>query len=212
MAGPLGAYVRSAIAKAGFHAFDRSWDGAFRQMFNSSRPIRNAGDVKGLKIRIVASPTMIGMMKALGATPTPVSPNEVYTALQTHLIDGTEQSILSVYLRKIYEVQKYCAVTNHVWTGYNVLMNQAAWEQLPAKLRDVMQRNINAASDLCNQDTVRLDENAERQLKARGMTFTEPDIASFKAALRSAGLYGQWRDQYGAEAWSLLENAVGQLQ
>lgn len=136
----------------------------------------------------------------------------MYTALKTRLVDGTEVPLTVLQVRKLYEVQKYVSMTNFVWTGYQVQANPAAWQKLPKNVRDIAERNINAAADLCRTDITKLDFTLRDQLTKEGMIFNDADIPSFKAAIRAAGLYGQWRDHYGAEGWALLEKSVGPLR
>src|SRR5262249_12751490 len=133
-------------------------------------------------------------------------------ALQTHLVEGTEVPLTVLEVRKLYEVQKYVALTNFVWTGYTAIANPAAWQKLPKGARDVAERNINQAALSCRNDILHLDATLETQLRSQGRTLTRPDIASFKTAITEAKLYSQWRSHYGAEAWAALEKAVGPLR
>ena len=115
MDGKLGEYVRDQIAKSGLIAMDRMWDNGFRQMTTSTKPIRTQSDLVGFKIRVPVSPLWTSMFKALGAAPTGINFAEVYSALQTHIVDGQEQPLVVIDTSKLYEVQKYCSLTNHMW-------------------------------------------------------------------------------------------------
>jgi TRAP-type transport system periplasmic protein len=211
MDGPLGAYVRTAISKANFYAFEKKWDSGMRQLINNFRPIFTPDDLKGLKMRVPVAPITIALFRALGASPTPINGREIYTALQTHLVDGFEQPLISLEADKFYEVSKYVSIANHMWTGYNVIANVDAWQRLPANLRDVMERNFDAFAVLERGDIMRQDNSLTATLKGQGLLFNQANVGTFKAAIRRSGLYLQWRDSFGADAWALLEKSVGRL-
>ena len=127
MDGKLGEYVRGQIAKSGLLAMDRMWDNGFRQMTTGTKPIRTQADFEGFKLRVPVSPLWTSMFKALGASPTGINFAEVYSALQTHIVDGQEQPLVVIDTSKLYEVQKYCSLTNHMWDGYWWLVNRRSW-------------------------------------------------------------------------------------
>ena len=211
MQGPLGAYRRAAIAKVGIYPFSQSWDEGFRQVINAAHPITTPADLKGLKLRTPPSPVVTALFKALGAAPTPLPMNETYMSLKTKLVDGLELPIGAVEAYKIYEVQKYVSYTNHIWTAFTMLANADAWQRLPKNLQEIVERNVNKGGDADNGDDVRVEATTEAKLRDQGLAFNRADVSSFRSAVAAAGLYAQWRDQYGAEAWTLLENAVGKL-
>src|SRR5918912_2743021 len=103
------------------------WDNGFRQITTSTKPIQTPDDLKNFKIRVPPSPLWTSMFKALGAGPTTINFNEVYSALQTKVADGQENPLAIIDTAKLYEVQKYCSLTNHQWAGYHVAFNTAAW-------------------------------------------------------------------------------------
>ena len=137
--------------------------------------------------------------------------NELYTGLQTHLIDGGEMSLAPTLTRKIYEVVKYLSITNHLSAGIMMLANGGAWRQLPSNLRDLATRHFDAAAVADREEMVRDETSTEQALAAKGMVVNHSDVGTFKAAVRKAGLYAQWRDTFGADAWSTLEKSVGPL-
>jgi TRAP-type transport system periplasmic protein len=211
MNGPLGRYRRNAIAKLNLYPLPQIWDTGFRQLTNSVRPINVPDDLKGLKIRTPGSALSNALFKAFGAIPTALSSSEEYTGLQTHLIDGAGSPMDSIESHRLYEVQKYVAYTNYVWSMITVLVNGDAWQRLPKPLRDIVERNAEVAANLGNADSARLDSSLESTLTTQGMVFTHPNLAPFRAIVQKAGIYVQSRDTYGAEAWALLERAVGKL-
>jgi TRAP-type transport system periplasmic protein len=110
--------VRGAIGKAGLHAFDTMWDNGYRQITSSTHPIVAPEDLRGFKIRVPVSPLWMSMFKALGASPAAINFNEVYSALQTRIVEGQENPVSLINLSKFYEVQKYVSSTNHMWDGF----------------------------------------------------------------------------------------------
>jgi TRAP-type transport system periplasmic protein len=78
---------------------------------------------------------VISLFKALGASPTPINFGEVYSALQTGLVDGQENPLILIDTAKLYVVQKYCSMTNHIWVGLQASFNPAAWKRLPPDLQ-----------------------------------------------------------------------------
>ncbi|HEY0420975.1 MAG TPA: TRAP transporter substrate-binding protein [Acetobacteraceae bacterium] len=211
MDGALGAVVRGEVAKRGLYAFARQWDNGYRQITSSTKPIRTPEDLAGFKIRVPPSPLWTSMFKAFGAAPVTINFSETYSALQTRIADGQENPLAIIETAKLYEVQKYLSVTNHMWDGFWFLANRRAWEALPAPLREIVEREINASALAEREDVARLNATLEAALKARGLEFVPTDASAFRAALKKAGFYAEWRDKFGQEAWGALEGAVGSL-
>lgn len=211
MDGELGAYVRGQIAKAGIVAMDKIWDNGFRQITTSTKPIATAEDLKGLKIRVPVSPLWTSMFKAFESSPASINFAEVYTALQTKVVDAQENPLAIIATAKLYEVQKYCSLTNHMWDGFWFLANRRTWEALPADLRAIVAKNINEAGVKERGDVAQLNANLRKELTDKGLAFNEPKVDSFREKLRSAGFYAEWKGKYGDEAWTILEKYAGKL-
>jgi tripartite ATP-independent transporter DctP family solute receptor len=211
MDGGVGAHVRAAMAKQRLHAFERMWDNGFRQMTTGSRPIESAKDMQGLKIRVPVSPLSIAMFKSLSAAPASLQFSEVYSALQTRVVDAQENPLPIIQVAKLYEVQKYVSLTNHIWDGFWFVASGRTWERLPADLRQIIGNAINDAGLKQREDIRKLNDTLEADLKAKGMQFNRPAADSFRAALRESGFYADWKKRFGDEAWGLLEAAVGKL-
>ena len=211
MDGALGALIRDAIGKAGLTALDRMWDNGYRQITSSTHPINGPDDLKGFKIRVPVSPLWTSMFKALGASPTGINFNEVYSALQTKVVEGQENPLTLIELSKLYEVQKYVSLTNHMWDGFWTLANTQAWTGLPKDLQEIVARNVNAAALNERDDIRRLNDSVQAELAQKGMVFNTADADKFRAALRAAGFYSEWKGKYGAQAWAVLESQVGAL-
>lgn len=209
MDGDLGAYVRGQISKANLVVMDKIWDNGFRQITSSSKPIQTPEDLKGFKIRVPVSPLWTSMFTAFGSAPASINFAEVYTALQTKVVDGQENPLAIISTAKLFEVQKYCSVTNHMWDGFWFLANRRAWERLPEDLRAIVARNLNAAAVSERADVAKLNAGLKDELVSKGMVFNEPEAAPFREALRKAGFYAEWKKKYGDEAWAILEKSVG---
>lgn len=211
MDGKLGTVVRNEIAKRGLYAFEKQWDNGYRQITSSTKPIKTPDDLKGFKIRVPVSPLWTGMFTSFGASPTSINFSEVYSALQTHIVDGQENPLATIDAGKLYEVQKYLSVTNHMWDGFWFLANKHAIEALSEADRAVVEREMNAAALLERTDVAALNDSLKAKLTAGGLTFIDTDPAAFRATLKQAGFYSEWRTKFGPEAWNTLEAAVGSL-
>lgn len=211
MDGDLGAHIRAGFAKAGLHAFDKCWDNGFRQISSSTRPIATPDDLKNFKIRVPVSPLYTSLFKALGASPTSINFSETYTALQTKLVDGQENPISLVSAAKLYEVQKYISLTNHVWDGSWVLINNDAWKALSPALQETVAGTFNAQGVVERTESAVLGNTVQAELIKRGLVFNSVKPEPFRDVLRTAGFYKGWAEKYGPEAWGLLEKYVGKL-
>ncbi|OWJ66679.1 ABC transporter substrate-binding protein [Inquilinus limosus] len=211
MDGKLGEHVRAAIAQTGLHAFERMWDNGFRQMTSSAGPINSAQDMDGLKIRVPVSPLSIAMFKGLSASPVSLQFSEVYSSLQTRIVDAQENPLPIIQVAKLYEVQKYCSLSNHVWDGFWFIANGRAWDALPADVQSVVATAINEAGMRQREDVKALNETVQADLQSKGLAFNHPAPDSFREKLRQSGFYGEWKERFGDEAWGLLEGAVGKL-
>jgi tripartite ATP-independent transporter DctP family solute receptor len=211
MDGDLGAYVRGQIAKANLFAMEKIWDNGFRQTTTSTKPINSPDDFRGMKLRVPVSPLWTSMFKAFNASPASINFNEVYSALQSKIVDGQENPLAIISTAKLYEVQKYCSLTNHMWDGFWFLANQRAWEALPDDVRATVGKNVNAAGVKERDDVEKLNATLQQDLAGKGLMFNRPDPAPFRDKLRSAGFYTEWKGKYGDEAWAILEKSVGKL-
>ncbi|MGO3932759.1 TRAP transporter substrate-binding protein [Rhodopseudomonas pseudopalustris] len=211
MDGELGGHVRGEITKAGLVVMDKIWDNGFRQTTSSTRPINGPEDFKGFKIRVPVSPLWTSMFKAFDASPASINFSEVYSALQTKVVEGQENPLALISTAKLYEVQKYCSLTNHMWDGFWFLANRRSWERLPVDVREIVARNINAAAVKEREDTAKLNATVREELAGKGLIFNQPTVTPFRDKLRSAGFYAEWKGKYGDQAWSLLEKSVGKL-
>ncbi len=211
MDGKVGAYIRGRIATHGLTAFEAIFDNGFRQVTTSDRPILNPADFDGLKIRVPFAALWTSLFKDFGAVPTSINFDEVYSALQTHLADAQENPLAIIETSKFYQVQKCCSLTNHMWDGFWFLANPAAFEKLPAKIRGIVEEEINHAAMAERESVAALNASLQGKLVAQGMKFNNTDSQAFRDVLIKAGFYTEWKTHFGPQAWSLLEGAVGKL-
>ena len=209
--GELGEAVRGAIRKTGLIPMTRIWDNGFRQITTSGVRVQEPGDLRGLKIRVPVTPFMVSLFSSLGASPTSLGFNEVYSALQTHVIDGQENPLAQIDTAKLYEVQKACAMTNHCWSGYWILANRRALGTLPDELRAMMEHEFDSTALVQRADLQAMDRSLQGTLAGKGMAFTTPDPAPFRATLKTAGFYAKWQAAFGPEAWAVFERYAGGL-
>jgi len=211
MDGPLGDFIRAEIAKTPIFAMPRIWDNGFRQVTSSTREIRTPDDLKGFKIRVPAAPPLTSLFRDIGAAPTPINFNELYSALQTKVVEGQENPLAIIATTRLYEVQKSCSLTGHVWDGYWVLGNKRAFARLPEDLQKIITTEIDRSAIDQRADIARLSESLKAELEGKGITFIDVDREAFRQALAATKFYADWKQKYGDRAWSLLEAAVGKL-
>ena len=211
MDGDLGAFIKSEIEATGLLLACKSWNNGFRQLTSSTRAIHTPDDLKGFKMRVPAAPILTGLFQALGAGPTPINFNEVYSALQTRIVEGQENPLAIIATARLYEVQKYCSLTSHVWDAYLILANRRSFSRLPGDVQEIVTRELNRAADDERADTMALSDSLRADLTAKGLQFIEVDKAVFRDALSKTSFYADWRGKFGEQGWNLLEAAVGKL-
>jgi len=212
MDGGVGDLVREAIGKTGVVPLKKVWDNGFRQITSSSsRQLGSVDDLKGFKIRVPVTALLTSLFSGLGALPSSISYSELYSALQTHIVEGQENPLAQVSTGKLYEVQKYCALSNHCWSGYWIVGNRRALAGLPPDLLEIVNSSFDAVALKERADLLEMERSLQAELTAKGMIFNKPDPVQFRAALVKAGFYGQWQKTYGAEAWAALEKYTGKL-
>jgi tripartite ATP-independent transporter DctP family solute receptor len=211
MDGELGAAIRDGLDKVGIYAFPKILDSGYRNITTSTRPITGVDDLKGFKMRVPPSPVWISLFTALGASPTSITINELYSALQTKIVDGQENPLTAIEAGKYYEVQKYCSVTEHMWDGLWIIANGKRIKGLAKDDLALITRSFEAATEKQRIATASLNVSLAATLKDKGLVFNNPDKAPFRAGLSKAGFYADWKQKYGAEPWAILEKYTGAL-
>jgi tripartite ATP-independent transporter DctP family solute receptor len=211
MDGQLGDHIRSEIAKSPIFTVSKIWDNGFRHVTSSTREIRGPADLKGFKLRVPPAPPLTSLFKALDAAPTPINFNEVYTSLQTKVVEGQENPLAIIATTRLYEVQKTCSLTAHVWDGYWVLGNKRAFAKLPTDLQATITRELDKSAGDQRADIAKLSDTLKTDLKAKGITFIDVQQDDFRKALASTNFYAEWKQKYGPAAWDLMEKVSGKL-
>jgi tripartite ATP-independent transporter DctP family solute receptor len=212
MDGKMGQLLRADLEKAGYLSTDKIPDDGFHQVTSSTKPVNTLEDLAGFKMRIPPSPLQTSTWRALGAAPASMNFSELYTALQTGVVDGQEGTSSIAKTTRLYEVQKYCSLTSHLWDGWYVLINPRAFKKLPTDMADLLMDSFNQAGLDERKDMLELNESARIFMKDKGMIFnTPPDMAPFRKKLADSGFYKEWKEKMGAEAWALLEDVSGPL-
>jgi C4-dicarboxylate-binding protein DctP len=185
--GPVGTSLFKKLESKGIVGL-AYWDNGFKVM-SANKPIRVPADYKGLKMRIQSSKVLGDQMKALGAIPQVMAFSEVYQALQTGVVDGTENPPSNFYTQKMHEVQKYLALTDHGYLGYAVIVNKKFWDGLPADIRTTLEGAMKDATKYANDIAKKENDDALAAVKASGKTeiiaLTPDQKAQMKKALVS---------------------------
>ena len=209
--GDFGLMLRNELPKAGLKNVGKMWANGFRQFVSGSKIIASADDLINFKMRVPISQLWISVFKALGASPVSMNATEMYTSLQAKVADGCELPLAVIDSYKIYEVQKYCSMSNYMVDNYFMAANAGAWARLPEKLKEIVERNFNAAADVQRADIMKTEATLQSALVAKGLVFNTPDLQSFKNVLKRNKFYEEWRKRYGEQAWGLLEKYAGSL-
>ena len=210
--GKLGDIVTAQISKTGALVVAKAADNGFRQITSSSRPIKTPQDLQGYRIRVPVSPIFTSLFTALGANPTSINFNELYTALQTHLVDGQENGLGRDRSREaLRSTRKYVSMTNYISESFRILGNRRSFTRLPNELQEIVRHELDRAVMEQREDVVRLDASLKDQLTGKGLAFEQVDKDAFRGALAKAGFYKEWRDKFGDENWKALEAVVGPL-
>jgi len=142
--GPLGRNLLERLQSKGITGL-AYWDNGFKVM-SANKPLHLPADFRGLKMRIKSSKVLEAQMRALGALPQVMAFSEVYQAMQTGVVDGSENSLPNLYTQKFYEVQKYIALSDHGYDGYAVIVNKNFWDGLPPDIRATLNQAMQDAT------------------------------------------------------------------
>ncbi|MDD2732936.1 MAG: TRAP transporter substrate-binding protein [Desulfuromonadaceae bacterium] len=186
--GPIGAKLLHKLESKGLMGL-AYWDNGFKVM-SANKPLREPGDFRGLKMRIQSSKVLDSEMRSVGAMPQVMAFSEVYQALQTGVVDGTENPPSNLYTQKMHEVQKYVTLSNHGYLGYAVLVNKKFWMGLPADIRTILDGCMKDATKFANDVAQKDNEEAMAAVKKSGrseiITLTPQQKAAWKKAMDKA--------------------------
>jgi C4-dicarboxylate-binding protein DctP len=207
--GPVGRQLLDKLEPKGIKGL-AYWDNGFKS-FSANTPIKTPGDLKGKKLRIQSSKVLEEQMRALKAIPQVMPFSEVYQALQTGVVDGTENPISNFYTQKMHEVQKYMTITDHGYLGYAVIVNKKFWEELPADIRSQLETAMNEATVYANKIAKESNDKDLESVKASGKTevtvLTPEERAAFKKVL--VPVHDKMASRIGKETVDAVQKAVG---
>jgi tripartite ATP-independent transporter DctP family solute receptor len=207
MDGPLGAYLRDELAGKGLIGFPvGAFDNGMRHIAGTKRPIVVPADLRGLRMRVPAGQLVADTFKAFGAEPITINSDGIYDALKTGRVDAQENPLALVDLFRLDEVVTYVSLTNHMWSGFNLLGHLPTWKGLPADITTVIERNVTKYVRLQRRDQEQMNTRLRTQLAGRGLLFNDAAPQPFRDAL--AALYSTWQERLGSRCWSLLEQAT----
>ena len=183
--GPAMAWLAPLAEKQGFILL-RNWEYGFRNVTNTVHPINTPDDVKGLKLRTPPELQIQASLEALGATVQAIAFPELYLALSQKVVDGEENPIAVIYFNKFYEVQKYLAITRHIYNNMIHTMSAAAWKKLDAGQQAIFREESTAAGDLMRKLIGDQEFDQIAKIEAAGMQVTRPNLAPFRALMGPA--------------------------
>lgn len=166
--GPVGMGLLKKLESRGITGL-AYWDNGFK-VFSANKPLRFVEDYKGQKMRIQSSKVLDAQMRALGALPQVMAFSEAYQALQTGVVDGTENPPSNLYTQKMNEVQKHVSVTNHGYLGYAVVVNKKFWDGLPADIRAALNKAMAESTKVADDVAFKDNQDALAKVKATGKT------------------------------------------
>jgi tripartite ATP-independent transporter DctP family solute receptor len=185
------------------------WENGVRHLTNNRRPIRTPADLAGVKLRVPEGKWRVKMFQAYGANPSPMKFSELFTALQTGVMDGEENPFTQIYSAKLQEVQKYLSLSGHVYTPAYLTVGAKRWESLPADVRKTLEDTAKETQAFVYETAARDDDELLGKLKKEGMQVNDVDKDAFVAASKS--IY----DEFGKEvpgAKELIDRAAALRQ
>jgi len=181
------------------------WENGYRHITNNKHPIKIPADLQGIKLRVPEGKWRLKMFQAYGANPSPMKLSEVFTALQTGVMDGQENPLTQIHSSKFQEVQKYLSLTGHVYTPAYLTASKKKWETLPADVRKILEDTAKETQSFVYTTAQKLDDDLLGKMKAAGVKVNEVDKDAFVKA--SKPVY----EEYGAEvkgAKELIDKAL----
>ena len=174
--GPVGRKMLDGLQDMNLHGL--VWaGGAFRNMSNSKRPLTSMADMKGLKVRVMQSPMALASFNAMGMNAVPMAFTEVYPALEIKALDAYEHPVVDMYANKMFEVQKYLTITNHVYTPVALVASKKWWASLTSEQQRAVQKVAEETRALQRSAELKQANEVVGELKAKGMAVTEMPAA-----------------------------------
>jgi tripartite ATP-independent transporter DctP family solute receptor len=208
--GPFGRYIGEEMATKGMYLFPiAGFDNGMRQVTTVNRPIVKPDDFAGMKIRVPPGQMIFDTFAAFGAQPITTPANQIYDALKTGKVEAQENPLAIMQGYKLDDMVRYVSLTNHMWSGFNLMAHLGTWRTLPDDVKAVIERNAAKYVRQQREEQGRLNAGLRETFATRGIAFNEVDQAAFRARL--PGVYATWKDKLGSKCWGLLEAEVGKL-
>ncbi|MFL6675930.1 MAG: TRAP transporter substrate-binding protein [Massilia sp.] len=206
--GPVGKWFFAKLEPKGLRGL-AYWDNGFKDM-TANKPLLTPADFRGEKMRIQSSKVLDAQFRVLGANPQVLAFSEVYQALQTGVVDGTENTPSNIYTQKMHEVQKHLTVSDHGYIGYAVIVNKNFWDKLPADIRTELEGAMKEATKYTNAIAQEENEQALEAIKKSGKTQIHTLTPAQKAEWRKAltPVYKQMESRVGKEAIDKITQAT----
>jgi tripartite ATP-independent transporter DctP family solute receptor len=170
--------IEPAAEKKGYKVL-AVWENGFRQITNNKHPIVKPEDLQGIKLRVPEGKWRVKMFQAYGANPSPMKFSEVFTALQTGVMDGQENPLSQIYSAKFYEVQKYLSMTGHVYTPAYLVVSTNGWKKLPKDVQKTLGQAAKETQAFVYEQGAKMDEELLQKMKAAGIQVNEADKDAF---------------------------------
>jgi TRAP-type transport system periplasmic protein len=183
--GPVGAELSQEMEAIGFKVLGYLYSWGYRNVVTAKKEIKTVADLKGLKIRTIPTPVFVGAVNAMGASATPMNFGEVYTSLQSGVLDGFEHTATTTASFKFYEIAKYYALTQHLIDPTVVAFSLAEWKKLDAREQAVVMEGAKLATDIARGMSPVRDVEGMAELQKRGMIITRPDMTEARKAAAS---------------------------
>jgi tripartite ATP-independent transporter DctP family solute receptor len=181
LSGPLGEQIESALRQRNLRVLGWGDNGA-RVYTNNTKPLNVPADLAGLKIRSPQSPVNLAVTKALGGIPVAIPYGEVYTALQQKTIDGQENAVINIYPARLYEVQKFMTMTDHLLSFTVLLVNEQYYAKLPEDQKQAVTAAAREATEFQRQASKRMSDELTVEMEKKGVQVNRPDLAPFREA------------------------------
>jgi len=195
--GPIGAGLMADLEKAQMKGL-AFWENGFRNLTNTKRVVKTPADAKGMKIRTMENPVHIQAWKTAGVNPTPMAWGEVFGALQQGVIDGQENPVAVILQMKVYEVQKYLSLTQHVYSPAILMMSAKRWAQVPKEDQAIILKAAQEGAVYQRNLGRQNEEKMLADLQKNGMVVTaDVDKAAWVAAMKPA--FDAFSSQFGKE-------------
>ena len=207
--GPVGAQLLAKLESKGIRGL-AYWDNGFKS-FSANSPIHKPEDLRGKKMRLQSSKVLEEQMREIKALPQVMAFSEVYQALQTGVVDGTENPHSNLYTQKMHEVQKHMTLTEHGYLGYAVITNKKFWDGLPAEVRSELDKAMKESTAYANQIAKEENDKALEAVRASGKTEIYTPTAAEKAAFKKALLpvHKKMESRIGAEQIQSIYKETG---